>query len=43
MPKNDVTDLITDLEMQFARLILSGTMTDRAAAEAVGLEPESAA
>jgi len=43
MSKNDVTDLITDLEMQFARLILSGTMTDRAAAEAVGLEPESAA
>jgi hypothetical protein len=43
MPKNDVTGLITDLEMQFARLILSGTMTDRAAAEAVGLDPESAA
>jgi hypothetical protein len=43
MPKNDVADLLTDLEMQFARLILSGTMTDRAAAEAVGLDPESAA
>jgi hypothetical protein len=43
MPKNNVTDLITDLEMQFARLILSGTMTDRQAAEAVGFDRSSAA
>ena len=43
MPKNNVTDLITDQEMTFARLILSGTMTDRRAAEAVGLDPNSAA
>jgi hypothetical protein len=50
MPKNTacpgvprVTDPITDQEMAFALLILSGTMTDRRAAEAVGLNPESAA
>ena len=43
MPKNKVTDLITDQEIAFARLILSGTMTDRRAAEAVGLHPDSAA
>ena len=43
MPKNKVNDPITDQEMAFAHLILSGTMTDRAAAEAVGLNPESAA
>src|SRR6202453_4704186 len=43
MPKNKVSDPITDQEMAFAHLILSGTMTDRAAAEAVGLNPESAA
>ena len=43
MPKNKVTDLITDQEIAFARLILSGTMTDRRAAEAVGLAPDSAA
>src|ERR1700733_9322178 len=42
MPKNKVTDLITDQEIAFARLILSGTMTDRRAAEAVGLHPDSA-
>jgi hypothetical protein len=29
MPKNTVTDLITDQEIAFARLILSGTMNDR--------------
>ena len=39
MPKNKVSDLITDQEIAFARLILSGTMTDRRAAEAVGLPP----
>ena len=42
MPKNKVTDPITDQEMAFAHLVLSGTMTDRRAAEAVGLNPESA-
>jgi hypothetical protein len=37
MPKNAVTDPITDQEMTFAHLILSGTMNDRGAAEAVGV------
>jgi hypothetical protein len=43
MPKNNVSDPITDQEIAFARLVLSGTMTDRRAAEAVGLHPDSAA
>jgi hypothetical protein len=43
MPKSKVTDLITDQEMAFALLVLSGTMTDRQAAEAVGLNPDTAA
>ena len=43
MPKNKVNDPITDQEMAFARLILSGTMTDRDAAEAAGLNPDTAA
>ncbi len=43
MPKNTVTDPITDQEIAFAHLIMSGTMTDRQAAEAAGLNPESAA
>ena len=43
MPKNTVSDPITDQEMAFAYLILSGTMNDRRAAEAVGLNPETAA
>jgi hypothetical protein len=43
MPKNKVHDPITDQEIAFARLVLSGTMTDRQAAEAVGLNPDSAA
>jgi hypothetical protein len=43
MPKNTVTDPITDQEMAFAHLILSGTMNDRSAAEAVGLNPDTAA
>jgi hypothetical protein len=43
MPKNKVSDLITDQEIAFARLILSGKMTDRQAAEAVGLDTDSAA
>ena len=43
MPKNKVNDPITDQEIAFARLVLSGAMTDRQAAEAVGLTPDSAA
>jgi hypothetical protein len=43
MPKNTVTDPITDQEMAFAHLVLSGTMNDRAAAEAAGLNPDTAA
>jgi hypothetical protein len=43
MPKNKVSDLITDQEMAFARLVLAGNMTDRGAAEAAGLNPDTAA
>ncbi len=50
MPKNiacpgvpRVTDPITDQEIAFAHLVLSGTMNDRRAAEAVGLPADSAA
>jgi hypothetical protein len=43
MPKNPVIDPITDQEIAFAHLILSGTMNDRSAAEAVGLNPATAA
>jgi hypothetical protein len=43
MPKNNVSDPITDQEIAFARLVLSETMTDRRAAEAVGLNPDTAA
>jgi hypothetical protein len=43
MPKNKVSDPITDQEIAFARLVLSGAMTDRQAAEAAGLNPDSAA
>src|ERR1700722_3707855 len=43
MPKKQVTDPITDQEIAFARLVLSGTMTDRRAAEAAGLNPDTAA
>ena len=43
MPKNQVSDPITDREIAFALLVLSGTMTDRQAAEAVGLNPDTAA
>jgi hypothetical protein len=43
MPKNTVIDPITDQEMAFAHLVLSGTMNDRQAAEAAGLNPETAA
>src|SRR5271156_6498304 len=42
MPKNEVSDLITDQEIAFAHLIFSGTMTDERAAEAVGLDPNTA-
>jgi hypothetical protein len=42
MPQNNVTDPITDQEIAFAHMILSGNMTDRRAAEAVGLDPNSA-
>ncbi len=38
-----VTDPITDQEITFARLVLSGTMTDRRAAETAGLNPDTAA
>jgi hypothetical protein len=43
MPKNPVTDPITDQEITFARLVLAGTMNDRQAAEAAGLNPNTAA
>jgi hypothetical protein len=50
MPKNTacpgvpwVSDPITDQEIAFAHLILSGTMNDRRAAEAAGLNPDTAA
>src|ERR1700677_3348760 len=43
MPKNKVSEPITDQEMVFARLIHDGTMTDRQAAATVGLQPDSAA
>ncbi|MGA3226997.1 MAG: hypothetical protein ABSC65_24740, partial [Acidobacteriaceae bacterium] len=40
MPKNTVGDPITDQEMAFAHLVLSGTMNDR---QAAGLNPDTAA
>jgi hypothetical protein len=43
VPKNKTTDPITDQEITFARLVHSGTMTDRRAAEAAGLNPNTAA
>jgi hypothetical protein len=43
MPNNNVNDLITDQEKAFVHLILSAIMTDRQAAEAVGLNPDTAA
>jgi hypothetical protein len=43
MPNHELNDPITDQEIAFARQVLSGTMTDRQAAQAVGLNPESAA
>ena len=43
MPKNTVSDLITDQEIAFVHLVFSGTMTEQRAAEAVGLNPNTAA
>ena len=43
MPEDKVSDPITGQEIAFAHLVLSGAMTDRQAAEAVGLNPDSAA
>jgi hypothetical protein len=43
MPNSKVNDPITDQEIAFAHLVLSGAMTDRQAAESVGLNPDSAA
>jgi hypothetical protein len=43
MPKNQVNDPITDKEIAFAHLVLDGIMTDRRAAAAVGLNPDTAA
>jgi hypothetical protein len=43
MTQNPVSDPITDQEMAFAHLILSGTMNDRQAAKAVGFNPDTAA
>src|SRR5947209_2313750 len=43
MPNIQMTDPITDQEIAFARLVLSGTMTDRCAAGAAGLNPDAAA
>jgi hypothetical protein len=43
MPKNIVDDPATDREIHYAQLLMSGTMTDRQAAEAAGLNPGTAA
>ncbi len=43
MPKNPVSDPITDQEIAFAHLVMSGTMNDRRAAEAVCMNPDTAA
>jgi hypothetical protein len=43
MPKINVSDSISDQEIAFVHLILSGTMDDRRAAEGAGLDPETAA
>jgi hypothetical protein len=43
MPKGPVETPITDQEMRFAHLILEGKLTDREAAEAVGISPGQAA
>jgi hypothetical protein len=43
MSKNSFSDPITDQEVAFACLVISGTMTDERAAKAVGLDPDTAA
>jgi hypothetical protein len=43
MPKNTVSDPITDQEIAYAHLLMSGTMNDRNAAQAAGLNPDTAA
>jgi len=43
MPKNQGTGPITDKEIAFVHLVLDGTMTDRRAAKAVGLNPHTTA
>ena len=42
MPKNTMNDPITGQERIFANLLMSGTMNDRRAAKAAGLNPHSA-
>ena len=43
MLENNVSDPMTDQEIAFAQLVLSGTMTDRRAADVVGLNPGTTA
>jgi hypothetical protein len=43
MPKRPVQTPITDQEIAFAHLVLAGTMTDKAAAKVVGIDPRRAA
>jgi hypothetical protein len=43
MPKGSVETPITDDELAFAHLVLSGKMTDREAAERAGIDPDRAA
>jgi hypothetical protein len=43
VPQSTVNDPITGQEIAFAHLVLSGTMNDRQAAEAAGLNPDDAA
>jgi hypothetical protein len=43
MPKRPVQTPITDQEIAFAHLVLAGTMTDKAAAKIVGIDPSRAA
>jgi hypothetical protein len=43
MPQNTSNDPITDQEIAFVHLVLAGTMTDPQAAEAAGLNPDTAA
>ncbi len=42
MPKGPVETPITDQEIRFAHLVLGGKLTDREAAEAVGMSPSQA-